>query len=63
MTSSHPQLVQVLCDVTAEHSRSVNLGTRYVYTCVGAECGRGRGGKTEQKRHIHGNDVIPLREV
>ena len=41
VTSSHPQLLRVLCDVTAEHSRSVNLGTRYIYTCVGAECGRG----------------------
>jgi hypothetical protein len=44
VTSSHPQLVRVLCDIIAEHSQSVNLGTRYVYTCVGAECGRGRGG-------------------
>ena len=43
-----------------EASGNVNLGTRYVYTCAGAECGRG---KIEQKRHIHGNDVIPLREV
>jgi len=25
--------------------------------------GEGGGGKTEHKRHIHGNDVIPLREV
>jgi len=23
-----------------ETSRSVNLGTCYIYTCVGAECGR-----------------------
>ena len=44
MTSSHPQLVRVLCDVTAEHSRSVNLGTRYVYTCgSGMRKGGGMG--------------------
>ena len=27
-----------------EPSQSVNLGTRCVYTCVGAECGRGGSG-------------------
>jgi len=30
-----------------EHSQSVNLGTRYVYTCVGAECGGGGGGRLD----------------
>ena len=47
-----------------EASGNVNLGTRYVYTCGrGMRKGEKGGGKTEHKRHIHGNDVIPLREV
>jgi len=37
---------------------------RATYTHVWARNAEGgRGGKTEQKRHMHGNDVIPLREV
>jgi len=30
-----------------EASRNVNLGKRYVYICVDAECGRGRVGGEE----------------
>ena len=50
VTSPRPLPLRVLCDVTAEPSRNVNLDTRYMCTCVGAECGKvgGVGGK-EQK--------------
>ena len=34
-----------------EPSQSVNLGTRCVYTCVGAECGRG-GVRGDGKQYI-----------
>jgi len=33
-----------------EPSRSVNFGTRYVYTCVGTECGG--GGQGDGKQYI-----------
>ena len=56
-------MYRVSRDMVGSFMETLTLA-RATYTHVWARNAEGgRGGKTEHKRHIHGNDVIPLREV
>jgi len=46
-----------------EPSRSDNLDTRYVYTCVGAECGRGRKSEYDKQHQLKRNIEVQQSEI